>query len=129
MTLYFFSRILNELFTLFLTGNYCYYVRKKMKKLLIMTMIMGGMAFAEEEKRFYTAKEGVSEAEANISVGKLYLLRYGIPSASAEIDKETGLTIETLGCEVWPGMEDYIQSYNKTIRRHILEKKGDKKLK
>lgn len=36
--------------------------------------------------------------------------------------KQTGLTIETLGCEVMPGMDDYIKSYNKTMRKHVLEK-------
>lgn len=83
------------------------------------------MALAEE-KRFYTAEEGVKMAQTDISRGNLNLLRYGIPSASAEIDKETGLTIETLGCEIWPGMEDYIESYNKTMRQHVLGKKRRK---
>lgn len=100
-----------------------------MKRLfIIMIMITGGMALADE-KRFYTAEEGIKEAEANITAGNIYLLRTGNISGNRQIDKETGLTIETLGCEVWPGMEDYIESYNKTMRRHVLEKKGEKKSK
>lgn len=94
-----------------------------MKSLIVMIMIMiSGMALAGE-KSFYTVKNGVKEAEANILSGKLYLLRYGEESPRPEIDKETGLTIETLGCEVMLGMDGYIKSYNKTMRKHVLEKK------
>ena len=77
------------------------------------------------KQNLYTVEKGVQDAERNIAAFEatqkpLMILRYGEEAPAEDIDKETGLKIGTLGCEVEAGMDDYLKAYNQKIREYWL---------
>ncbi|MBI4410993.1 MAG: hypothetical protein HY541_00720 [Deltaproteobacteria bacterium] len=77
----------------------------------------------ELEEAQYSIDNAEKMARDNIAAGNLYLLTVGEEAPHPIIDKETGLKIETIGCEAGDVRSKYIQRYNEIIRDYIASKK------
>lgn len=83
----------------------------------------------QKSDSFYNAKKAEIRANhliQNYEAGKtqLHLLRYGEESSRKQFDKATGLEIQTLGCELEPGVEEYIAIFNQKIKKYWIENKN-----
>lgn len=74
--------------------------------------------------RPYSIQNAEKLAEENISKNKLYLLMIGEETPEPVIDKETGLPIDTIGCEGGKAESKYVERYNQLIRKHVRSRKG-----
>ena len=98
-----------------------------MKRIMLVVFYILGMMILTEcrattsskNATAYTVEGARKDFQKNSSEGKLYLLTYGEESPEPQIDKETGLPIETLGCVVMEGEQEYINEYNRLMREFV----------